>query len=51
MFPVATILDPRFKNVHFRDYVTCQKAIAKVKKIVKNAIEETSSTECSSMEE
>ncbi|XP_060844004.1 zinc finger BED domain-containing protein 4-like [Rhopalosiphum padi] len=51
MFPIATILDPRFKNLHFRDPVACQKAIAEVKKLAKNSREETSSTECSSMDE
>ncbi|XP_025418687.1 zinc finger BED domain-containing protein 4-like [Sipha flava] len=51
MIPIATILDPWFKNLHFRDPVACQKAIAEVKKLAKNSVQDTSSTECSSMDE
>lgn len=51
MFPIATILDLRFKNLHFRDPVACQKAIVEVKKLAKNTIHETSSTESSMDEE
>jgi len=35
MFPIATILDPRFKNLHFRDSVACQQAIVELKKFAK----------------
>lgn len=51
MFPIATILDPRFKNLHFRDPVACQKAIVELKKLAKSSIQETSSTDCSSVDE
>lgn len=33
-FPIATLLDPRFKNLHFKDPVDCSKAITKLKKLV-----------------
>lgn len=32
--PVATLLDPRFKNLHFKDPVACANAIKKLKKMV-----------------
>ncbi|CAI6365112.1 unnamed protein product [Macrosiphum euphorbiae] len=32
-FPIATLLDPRFKNLHFKDPVDCSKAIAKLKNL------------------
>lgn len=33
-FPIATLLDPRFKNLHFKDPVYCSKAITKLKNLV-----------------
>lgn len=30
-FPIATLLDPRFKNLHIKDPVDCSKAITKLK--------------------
>jgi len=33
-FPIATLLDPRFKNLHFKDPVDCSKAISKLKNLV-----------------
>jgi len=45
MFPIAIILYPRFKNLHFRDPVTRQKAIVELKKFAKSSIQEPSSTE------
>ncbi|XP_039287793.1 E3 SUMO-protein ligase ZBED1-like [Nilaparvata lugens] len=32
---VATLLDPRFKNLHFRDPVACTKAIKKLRDLIK----------------
>lgn len=34
--PVATLLDPRFKNLHFKDLVACTNAIKHLKQIVSN---------------
>lgn len=33
-FPIATLLDPKFKNLHFKDPVDCSKAITKLKNLV-----------------
>jgi len=51
MFPIATILNPRYENLQFRDPVACQKAIVELKKLAKSSIQETSSTDCSSVDE
>lgn len=51
MFPIATILDPRFKNLHFQDPVACQKAIEELKNLAKCSTQETRSTDCSSVDE
>jgi len=40
---IATLLDPRFKNIHFRDLHACGRAIQKLKDIVKSDIAATSS--------
>ncbi|KAF0713571.1 zinc finger BED domain-containing protein 4-like [Aphis craccivora] len=32
--PISTILDPRFKNLHFQDPENCQKTIGKIKKLL-----------------
>lgn len=37
--------------MHFRDPVACQKAITEIKKLAKNSIQETSTTDNSSMDE
>jgi hypothetical protein len=50
-FPIATILDARFKNVHSRDPIACQKAITVIKKLAKSCIQGISSTDCSSVNE
>lgn len=34
--PVATLLDPRFKNLHFKDPVACSNAIKHLKELVSN---------------
>jgi len=34
--PVATLLDPRFKNLHFKDPVACANAIKQLKEMVSN---------------
>ncbi|XP_050527498.1 zinc finger BED domain-containing protein 4-like isoform X2 [Daktulosphaira vitifoliae] len=41
-FPLATLLDPRFKNLHFKDPVRCQKAI----EVVKNMLIQKENSEC-----
>ncbi|XP_050528109.1 zinc finger BED domain-containing protein 4-like [Daktulosphaira vitifoliae] len=41
-FPLATLLDPRFKNLHFKDPVHCQKAI----EVVKNMLIQKKNSEC-----
>lgn len=33
---IATLLDPRFKNLHFNDPVACASAMANLRKISKN---------------
>jgi len=48
---IVTILYPLFKNVHVKDPVACQKVITKVIKLVINSIQETNSTNYSSMVE
>lgn len=40
---IATLFDPRFKNIHFRDLHACGRAIQKLKDIVKSDIAATSS--------
>lgn len=35
---VATLLDPRFKNIHFQDALACSKAIKSVKDLLSTAI-------------
>lgn len=40
---IATLLDPRFKNIHFRDPNACSRAIQKLKDIIKSDIPATSS--------
>jgi hypothetical protein len=34
--PVATLLDPRFKNLHFKNPVACANAINHLKEMVSN---------------
>ncbi|KAF2901830.1 hypothetical protein ILUMI_04357 [Ignelater luminosus] len=36
---IATILDPRFKKMHFRDPIACSSAVAKVKEFMKATIQ------------
>lgn len=36
LFPVATLLDPRFKNLHLKDPVACANAIKHLKEMVSN---------------
>ena len=33
---MATLLDPRFKNLHFKDSAACANAIKKLKEMVSN---------------
>ncbi|KAL4710716.1 hypothetical protein ACJJTC_004361 [Scirpophaga incertulas] len=42
---LGTILDPRFKNLHFQDANACGRAIQKLKNIIKDDIASTSGSE------
>lgn len=45
---MATVLDPRFKNLHFTDPVVCANAVQKIKELIKDIIEEGDSVESDS---
>ncbi|XP_022823347.1 zinc finger BED domain-containing protein 1-like [Spodoptera litura] len=38
-FAVATILDPRFKKMHFTDPLTCSTAVSKIKEMMKSRVQ------------
>lgn len=38
-FAIATILDPRFKKMHFNDLIACVNAVQKIKDIMKNDLQ------------
>lgn len=45
---IATILDPRFKKMHFTDPLACSSAVAKVKEFVKTTIQNEAAVESDS---
>lgn len=45
---IATILDPRFKKMHFTDPLACSSAVAKVKELVKTTIQNEAAVESDS---
>lgn len=40
---IATLLDPRFKNIHFQDIIACSKTIQKLRDLIKQDNNNTSS--------
>lgn len=38
LLAVATLLDPRFKKIHFRDRIACSRAIDKISKVLSNEV-------------
>ncbi|CAB3224851.1 unnamed protein product [Arctia plantaginis] len=45
---IATVLDPRYKKIHFRDALACSTAVAKIKDLMKNTTQNVEMSESDS---
>ncbi|CAB3230265.1 unnamed protein product [Arctia plantaginis] len=45
---IATVLDPRYKKIHFRDALACSTAVAKIKDLMKNTTQTVEMSESDS---